>query len=217
MANYTKYILMEQIRYKLSANYPNILETVQPPDIIAAIGQKINAVLKLQYLAETLATGDTIPENLMIATYENIEVTSYGGKKSRAYLPVQPVSLPRNMGIYMVSPDEDFDCIYIPLQAGQANLLKGQRMISNILGQVGYEVYGNYIVMTQDITIDEITSVNMRLLVSDISQYDDYTPLPIPADYAQTIIEEVYKSFLTTEQAAMNKQEMTQNVNQIPK
>lgn len=217
MANYSKYFISEQIRYKLAANYPNVLEVVQMPDIIAAVGQMVNHMLKLQYLTDTLAVGDSIPNNLMIATYEDVPIETYGGKKCIATLPAIPVSLPRNMGVYMVSKDEDFDCLFIPLQAGQANLLKGQRMINNLLDQVGYELFGDKIVMTQDLTIDNVASINMRLLITDITDYDEYTPLPIPADYATTIIDEVYKSFLPTEQAAMNKQEMTKNTNQIPK
>lgn len=217
MATQSKYFIAEQIRYKLAASYPNVLEVVQMPDIIAAVGQKINSILKLQYLTDTLALGDSIPNNLMIATYEDVPIETYGGKKCIATLPAIPVSLPRNMGVYMVSKDDDFDCLFIPLQAGQANLLKGQRLINNLLGQVGYELYGNKIVMTQDLTIDNVSSINMRLLITDIEDYEDYTPLPIPADYATTIIDEVYKSFLTTEQAALNKQEMTKDVKQIAK
>lgn len=217
MATPTKFFLMEQVRYKLKAGYPNVLNVVQKEDIMAVVGQKINSILKLQYFTETLALGDSIPNNLMIATYEDVPIETYGGKKCIATLPAMPVALPRNMGVYMVSKDDDFDCLFIPLQAGQANLLKGQRLINNLLGQVGYEVFGNKIVMTQDLTIDNVSSINMRLLITDVEDYDEYTPLPIPADYATTIIDEVYKSFLTTEQAALNKQEMTKDVKQIPK
>lgn len=85
---------------------------------------------------------------------------------------------------------------FIPLQQGQRLLLKGQPLISGLLEQVGYEPTGDTILFTEDITINNINFVDMKLVVLDIDSYDDFTPLPIPANFEAKIVEEVYQSFL---------------------
>ena len=214
MGNVSKYYLAEQIRFKLSEGYPAVLESVQQEDVIAAIGQKINSMLKMSYIPDTLQQGDTIPTGLMMATYEDIPVVSVqvGATKTQAKctLPTQPVTLPRNMGVYQI--DDEFGNFYIPLQTGQSALLDGQPLICDLLGQIGYEVRTDTILFKRDITLDTdpITSVSMLLVVMDIDNYDIYTALPIPAEYATQIIDEVYKSFLPVEQMAMQTAQASQ-------
>lgn len=213
----SRYFLQEQVRYKLSAGFPAVSDVVQEEDIIAAIGQKINQLLKLQHLSEVLPSGDTIPQNLMIATYNDIPITTFNGKRCEATLPVQPVGLIRNMGVYLVDRYDDFRNPFIPLQSGQAALLKGQPMINDLLNQVGYEPVGNKVRMTKDLTIDNVSVIHMQLLVMDIDSYDDYTNLPIPADWGWQIIDEVYKSFIPVEAANIQNEQLTQQPRQVKK
>lgn len=84
---------------------------------------------------------------------------------------------------------------FIPMMPGQQYLLQEQSLISNLLGQIGYEVSGNKVIFSEDITIDSISAVNMKLLVSDISKLSDYDVLPIPASMESDIIEQVYAQF----------------------
>jgi len=210
MAGYSKFFLAEQIRFRLEEGYPPALASVMQEDVIAAIGQKINSMLKLEYFAQTLNVGDSIPNALMIATYEGVAVTPIKGNKAKCTLPVMPVSLPRNMGVWEIVSPSDLSRQFIPLQPGQLFMLQGQPMIEDLLGQVGYTVYGNTIEFTPDITINNLDTVKIRLLVVDIDSYDIYTPLPISADYAQTIIDEVYKSFLPIDQMALQEAQAKQ-------
>lgn len=198
MSNYSRYFLAEQVMFRLQSGYADVINKVQIEDIIAAIGEKVNVMLKLQTFTETFQMGDTIPNNLMIATYNDIPITSVG-TRCKATLPIQPISLPRNMGVYMVDQYDDFRCPFIPIQAGLYALLKCQPVISDLLGQTGVEIFGKELWMTRNLTTDNVSVIHVRLLVLDMASLDDYTGLPIPQDYATQIIEDVYKSFVPVE------------------
>ena len=100
--------IAEQILYRLNGGIHSTVSPVQIEDVYEAINQKINALIKAEVFSVTLATGDTIPEGLMTATYENIAVVPYG-RRSKAILPAMPVRLPRNMGVFEIWVDEVLD------------------------------------------------------------------------------------------------------------
>ncbi|MBM6766368.1 hypothetical protein H5996_10785, partial [Faecalicoccus pleomorphus] len=109
---------------------------------------------------------------------------------------------PRNMGIFAVYPkwqmdgNVDFDSEFIPLQMGQSGMLKSQKLISGLLGQVGYENFGGHLVFTRDLTqISEQITLAVRLVIMDISQYDDYTHLPILPEMEAEVIRKVVGMF----------------------
>jgi hypothetical protein len=106
------------------------------------------------------------------------------------------------MGVFHVSRLNDISDGFIPLQTGQLALIKGERLISDLLGQVGYEVVGNDVIFNKDLTTENGTTIYLRLVVMDISQYDDYDVLPLPADMEATIIQEVFKLFSMQMQGA---------------
>lgn len=146
-----------------------------------SVGQVINTLLKTEYFQINGRLGETIPNGTILALYEGIPVTKFQGK-SAAKLPVKPVKLPRNMGVWSIFPDGQPDKEYIPLQMGQWGLLRSQPLLNDLLGQCGYEVYGDQILFTKDLS-QPIQSpqptVSMRLVLMDISQYGDYDPLPV--------------------------------------
>lgn len=188
----TKKILAEQVLMRLAGGYRDVSQSVQLEDVIKAIEQSINANFQLQYYSATLPSGETIPDNLMIAFYENIPVVA-SGNKAKAELPVMPISLVRNMGVYRVTDSEDNDFIPVPL--GQGNLLKADKLLNDLMGNVWYEVRNFTVTFSKDITLLGIDTVNMYLAVLDISLYSETDPLPIPAGYENQIIEEVYSKF----------------------
>ena len=57
--------------------------------------------MKFEYLSVTLPSEETIPEGLVLASYDNVPVERYKGV-SRARLPAMPISLRRGMGIWFV-------------------------------------------------------------------------------------------------------------------
>lgn len=190
----TRYSLAEQVSLKLYGGSPKVSSPVQLSDIMLAVGQACNTLLKAQHFA-SMTLGENAPENLMIASYPKVTLTSWGGKRSRCTLPAMPVGLIRNQGVWQVSTSEFFECLLIPIMSGQFDLLRGQDIISDLMGQVGYEIDGMQLTTTRDLTIDNITGLYIRLLITDISTLSDYAPLPLPADLEGVVVDTVYKLF----------------------
>jgi hypothetical protein len=192
MAGTTKYLMAEQVLLRLAGGYRDSNQPVQMEDVVKSIEQVVNATFQMQYYSATLPTGETIPDNLMVAFYENIPVSSYG-EKAKATLPVMPISLPRNMGVYRVTDESDND--YIPVPLGQGALIRADKLLNDLLGSVWYEIRNFTVVFSKDITLLGVTTVNMYLVVMDISLYSNTDLLPIPAGAEDEIIEKVFAKF----------------------
>lgn len=106
---------------------------------------------------------------------------------------------------------------YIPLQSGQSFFIKEQKLINNLLGIVGYEVRDGYAIFTEDITDvagANTHSVDMQLVVMDFDKYDDYDMLPLTADMAAQVIQEVVSLLLQTPPPDKRVDSMTEeNIN----
>lgn len=92
------------IQQKLNGGSVPSAVKYEPEMIMAFIQQAVNRKLKLEHLSVQLPSGETIPDGLVLATYDNIPVSRYKDTLSRAQLPAIPVNLIRNMGIYFVGP-----------------------------------------------------------------------------------------------------------------
>ena len=122
--------------------------------------------------------------------------------KSQATLPIKPMKLPRNMGVWAVYPkyttdgNYEYDKEFIPLQMGQGGLIKSQPLLSDLLNQVGYECFGDKLFFTKDIkSLFPDIVLAMRLAVMDISQYGDWDILPLLPEHEMAIKQEVIKLF----------------------
>src|SRR4051812_25786406 len=112
----SKRVLADQLLYRIQGGYVDVASPVQYPDVYKAIEQKMNADFKMQHFTQTLASGDSIPEHAMIATYDAVTVSPYlDDLKSYATLPVMPISLPRNMGIFEIFDPNYPNNLFIPL------------------------------------------------------------------------------------------------------
>lgn len=149
----------------------------------------------MRFIDTTLPSGETMPESTMIATYEGIAVTSLGNGKSKATLPVVPITLPKNMGIYLVYDPKYPENPFIPLQRGQLALLRADELLNDLGGQIGYEPNGQTITFTKDLTSFNISSITTELCVLEIATFSSTDPLPIPADYQDFLETELYKEF----------------------
>ena len=168
--------------------------TVEIEDIMESVGQYINAHFKQEHLSVNMPSGETIPEGVMLTPYDDLVPVKHKNV-SKVTLPATPISLPRNMGVFHVSRNTDINDGFIPLQTGQLALIKGEKLISDILGQVGYEVVGGDIIFNKDLTTETGVTITVRLAIMDISKYGDYDPLPLPADMEATIVQECFKLF----------------------
>jgi hypothetical protein len=203
MAVLTKYRLAEEIMKLLNAGKIQAAYSHSFNEIIIAIGQVANSMLKLEHLNVNMKMGEMVPNGAALGLYEGIAVTSYGTGRSKATLPVKPIKLPRNMGVFAIYPKYeslgayDLDNEFIPLQMGQGGLLKSQPMISDLFGQVGYENFGLELVFNKDLKLiwPDIT-LAMRLVILDINEYDEYDPLPLSPDMEWQIKKEVLSLYM---------------------
>lgn len=191
----TKKIISDQVLLKLSGGFVDNSFPVDERDIWKALEQKINDTFKLKHFSETLPSGETIPDSTMIATYPNNTVTSTSNGKSTTPLPINPISLPKNMGIFLIYDPNNPDIMFIPLQRGQLSLLKADTLLNDLGGQIGYEAKNNIITFTKDLTMLGISSVTQELCVFDISQYGISAILPVPADMEQMLVNELFEQF----------------------
>jgi len=163
-----------------------------------------------------------IPNGTVLGLYEGIEVVSSNGK-SQATLPIKPMKLPRNMGVWAVYPkyttdgNYEYDKEFIPLQMGQGGLIKSQPLLSDLLNQVGYECFGDKLFFTKDIkSLFPDIVLAMRLAVMDISQYGDWDILPLLPEHEMAIKQEVIKLFSVVGTADMIVDPTTKQQQNIP-
>lgn len=197
MAVVTLYRLAEQAFSLIEGGDPGAASSIDMNTLKIACGQVINKLLKIEHLTVANKTGEIIPNGSVIGTYENIEVRSWITGRSKATLPIKPMKLLRGMGIWSVYRTNDPGNEFIPIQAGQTWLIKSQPMLNNLLGQIGYEPLGNMeIAFTKDLPLlFPNETIEMRLIIMDISQYDDYDPLPLPPEFEWDVLTEVYKMY----------------------
>jgi hypothetical protein len=203
MAVVTIYRLAEQCIRLIEGGNKAAGASITFNEIKIACGNVINQYLKTEYLSVNLKLGETIPNGTCLGLYEDIDVVSYNGK-SKASLPIKPIKLPRNMGVWAIYPKYDPNGVYeldkefIPLQMGQGALINSQPLINNLLGQVGYENFGLDVIFTKDLkTLFPNIKLAMRLAIMDISLYGDYDPLPVLPEQEWQIVNEVYKLYAT--------------------
>ncbi len=193
----TKFIIAEQVLFRYYGGYIDTSGPIKKHDVYKAIEQKLNSLFKLRHFDVTLPSGETTPDNLMIGVYENVTVISLNpSAKSKSLLPVTPISLPKNVGIYQVFNPKFPDFPFIPVMSGQRGLLRTDALLNDVLGQVTYEVKNNYLLFSKDLTLMDCPVVTMELCVMDISLYSETDPLPIPADFEQTIVDELVAAFM---------------------
>jgi hypothetical protein len=178
MAVITIYRIAEEALRIISGGDPDVASKVHINELKISAAQVANSLLKVEYFNTNVPMGEMIPNGAMLGLYENILVEKWKDR-SRCTLPIKPLKLPRDLGVYSVFPSDFPDNEFIPLQMGQAALLTGQPLLNSLIGNTR-TTYGMIVEFSQDITLpDTEVFVSMRLVILDISQYGDYDPLPI--------------------------------------
>lgn len=200
------YSISENVRKLVEGSDPASRSKFSMAEAKGYIIQVINSLIKTQHFSQTMGGGENIPDGLVLAEYDGIAVTSYKGL-SRAVLPVMPISLYLNIGIFHVSKADDIINGFIPFQPGQLQMIGEEHLISDVLGQIAYEPRGKYLIFNKDITTNDsdnaITTIYMLLVVKDLSLYGDFDLLPIEAAMEIDVIQTTYK--LMTAQLPQNK------------
>lgn len=210
MPHITKRLISDQLLTLLDGGFPDVAASVQKQDIWVAIEQWINAKFKVRHFSETLASGETIPDNAAIATYEGVAVTSIGDK-SKCTLPIMPVSLPRTLGVYQITDGKGYS--FIPLQRGQIAILGADFMLNTLFGQICYEQNGLTVTFSQDIKLLGMDTVDIDLVVFDMTQYSETDILPIPSDMVNDLVNDLFKMYVPVQPqpSLVNNYPLTQN------
>jgi hypothetical protein len=187
----TKYKISEQIQMMIGGN-PAISKRPKLQEVQLLVEQVCNSLLKADHFNVNMPEGDTIPNNCMVFSYDDIDVTTYKTGKSKAKLPAMPISLPRNMGVLHVSKTDSIDEPFIPIPTSMYGIIKPQDLLGELNQLIGYEVVGTDIIFTKDLPGLGVTKVYIRLVGLDISQLGDFDLLPISADMEAQVIEAVY-------------------------
>ena len=188
--------LVEQIKRILVGGNPRASEQITNNEIKLAIGQAAARVLKAETAAIMLQFGGSAPHS-SICVYSENEVVAVNETYSKVKLPVQPIGLPMNIGIFRVFKTGCFGQDIIPVEPGQLFIIAG--VLSNKLATVTgdlllYEPRGDYIILNK--SKEEINdTIDLHLVVPDINSLGDYDVLPISADQESIIIAEVLKLF----------------------
>lgn len=196
MAVPTLYRIAEECQRLLSGGIIQAASTISLNELKIAVGQVANQMLKAEHFSINEKMQEKIPNGSVIGLYENITYSEYGNGRSKATLPIKPLKLPRNMGVFSVfltsKPEDEF----IPLQMGQANLIKSQPLVNDLMGQIGYENFGLDLIFTKNLKLlFPNDTLSMRLAIFDIGQYGDYDVLPITPEMEWQIKQEVVKLY----------------------
>jgi len=191
----TRFVLAEQAQRILSGGNVGSATKYHIRELIKAVGQVANQILKTEYMQTNAPLGEFIPSGYPIVVYDNLPAYKYGNV-SAIDLPTAPVRLMRDIGCLAIYPTGNPSAAFIPLQNGDANMLLAEPLVSQLGGNIGYERDGLRVRFDEDITIpNQVVNISARLVVLDFNAYDDHTPLPIPADHEWTIIQEVVKMY----------------------
>lgn len=187
----TKKKIAEQIQRLISGN-PVISARIHINDVMLAVEQVANQILKADYFSVSTPEGDTIPNNCMVYTYDNVPVTTYKTTFSKATLPSIPINLPRNMGVLHVSKTDAIDEPFIPIPTSMYGIIKPQDLLGELSGLIGYEIIGKDIVFTENLPGQGVNSVYIRLVGVDMASLSIYDILPLSSDMEAMVVQSAY-------------------------
>lgn len=190
----SKSVLSEQIQriYARFLDKDNPSDVISIPEVMLLVSQAINKILKLE-VAESFKAGLVDIPKCSLIQYTATMVSEPANNRSYIVLPVIPLTLPLDMGIWSISAPNAAMTPYIPIPAQDVLVFQGANL-SYLEGQVGYYVQNKKVYFTKDITLvanGSITSVIINILASDFSQFGDNDMLPISPEVESAVIAEV--------------------------
>jgi hypothetical protein len=194
----TKSQLIERVRRILSGGYPSNRDRVKDAEIEKYLESAINRLLKMEMFNMTYTVdGMSIPDGVMLATYENIPVTLGLNDTCTATLPATPMYLPERMGVFSVYPSSYPEAEFIPIPSGQYYILQQVKEINSLLGRVPYIWDGRKLTIYRNLIGDGIYSIDIKLAVADLTNIGPNDPLPLSPELEEQAIQACVQIFLT--------------------
>jgi hypothetical protein len=178
--------------------YARFLDKDNPSDVIdirevmLLVSQAINKILKLE-VAESFKAGLVDIPKCSLIQYTASVTADAPNNRSSITLPVIPLTLPLDMGIWSISASGAAMTPYIPIPSQDVLVFQGANL-KFLEGQIGYYVQGKKVFFTKDLTLagnGSISSVIINILASDFSQFGDNDMLPISPEVESAVITEV--------------------------
>lgn len=177
--NYT--ILTEQIQrlYTRGLDREDVKPTIDKREVKLLVVQEINLLIK----AEIASIGE-VPDTVL-GTYE-ATVANPSGCLYETTLPVMPVNLPKNQGIYRVYPSGCPWKPFVPIKSGDFDMAQGTPFEA-LEGLIGYYQDGKKLCFTKN----PGENIVLKIVVNDPALTSDTEILPIPAEMESIVITSV--------------------------
>jgi len=194
----TKGKIIDQILRLSAGGSTNDEKEISREDVALLVSQVINRLLKTEHLSVNMPLGADYPPHTLITTYKVARKKLEGtGEISRDYylrLPVMPISLPRNMGIWSITDDQG-STEYIPIESGQQHHLRKQEGLFLMELQPYYWVEGQTIFIRYPLfdinPDDQKIGIRVKLLIVDPNVIGEYDYLQIPIEMEEAVVKEV--------------------------
>jgi hypothetical protein len=190
----TKSTLSEQCQriYARFLDKDNPSDVIDIREVMLLVSQAINKILKLE-VAESFKAGLVDIPKCSLIQYTASVTADAPNNRSFITLPVIPLTLPLDMGIWNIAASGAAMTPYIPIPSQDVLVFQGANL-SYLEGQTGYYVQGKKVFFTKDLTLagnGSISSVIINILASDFSQFADNDMLPISPEVESAVITEV--------------------------
>lgn len=191
----TKNRIAEQVSriYARFVDKENVSDILDLREVRFLVEQSINKVLKIQTSEYFKAGSYEIPRSALITKSCAVVSESPGLNRAYVLLPVIPLNLPLDMGIWAITAPSLPFAPYIPLPAQDVIVFQGTN-VSYLENQIGYYLQGKKVYFTKDITLTAngtVTSVDVQLLVMDFREFADDEMLPISPEVEADVINDV--------------------------
>lgn len=200
----TKKKLSEVIQriYARFKDKEDINKSLDSREIKIMVEQAMNKILKAQTFERFTDGYIDIPRCNLIKYASQAVVADASNNRAYVDLPAIPLSLPMDMGVWLINAVGSPHTPYIPLSSQDWHVMgvsfssgtqTGGITSSYLEGQVGYYIEGKRVYFTKDIkTDDSVDNADVTLLVADLSQLGDNDLLPLNPETESMVLEDVF-------------------------
>ena len=192
----TKGKIIDQILRLSTGGSTNDEKEISREDIALLVSQVINRLLKTEHLSVNMPLDSDYPPHTLITTYIVERYPVEGPEKFvrdwYLKLPVMPISLPRNMGIWSITDEQGSEEL-IPIESGQQHQIGKLEGLSQMEYQPFYWVEGQMIWVRYPLfgMDPEKKRLKVKLLIVDPTVIGEYDYLQIPIEMEESVVKEV--------------------------
>lgn len=193
----TKSLLAEQVLRILSGGDISRDSSVTYQEVILAINQMRDKLVREDVWARRAAGDDDINGEYLSRYCVDVECDSKTGQYFST-LPVRPINLHRDKGVYKVSYVKDPSTAFVPSTATAAGLYKGLEA-ETMNGRKSYYLEADKI-FYENVTGEDLLKQVLVVMVASSSEIGEDDEFPIPADKEADVIQYVVQLYSTQKQ-----------------